>query len=90
MFNQLYCSIPAGLAENQLWLGGSDLLNEEKHRWLDGTSCMPGGGRYTKWRWAAGNPHNGDEDYVAIRANDGKWLDRKNKKLKYICEAGLI
>ncbi len=50
------------------------MYNEDIHRWLDGTPCMPGGSKYTNWASGApggSNPQNGNENYMSIRMQDG-------------------
>ena len=85
--DRVWCSIPAGGA---IFIGGYDMFNEDIHRWLDGTPCMPGGGQYTNW--FSGSPYNGDKNYMRIRMDlNGKWGDWSGEtNRKYLCESGLI
>ena len=78
------------LLGQQIWIGGFDMFNENIHRWLDGSPCMPGWGQYTNW--ASGNPDNGHEDHVSIRMDEnGMWGDMGGTlNRKYVCEQGLI
>ena len=63
------------------------MLNEDKHRWLDGTLVESS---YTNWY--PDDPNNGNNDYVAIGIlGDWIWADLLGSdRAPYICEAGLI
>ncbi len=74
------------LGGSHFWLGGSDLNNENVHRWMDGHLVESS---YTNW--ASNEPSNGNEDYIGINQSDGLWFDNKDTYIvKYLCEQGLI
>jgi len=59
---------PAG----RIWLGLSDAASEGNFTYMDGSTPT-----YTQWE--PGEPNNkNDEDYVAMYANNGNWVDVKD------------
>ena len=87
---KLYMQHKSFLLGAQIWIGGFDMFNENIHRWLDGSPCMPGGTQYTNW--SSDNPDNGHESHVTIRMDEnGRWGDTPGtSNRKYVCEPGLI
>ncbi|XP_022609192.1 CD209 antigen-like protein E [Seriola dumerili] len=64
------------------WIGLSDIAQEGKWKWVDGTDL--GGGGF----WQAGEPNNnGHEDCVEISRSNGDWNDVScDTKIPWICE----
>lgn len=72
------------------WIGLSDIDNEDKWKWTDGTALAG----YNKWK--SGQPNNWDDDQDCVAILEGpyivghhnaEWNDLKcSRKLGYICE----
>ena len=65
-------SVLGGCASS--WIGLSDHEEEGHWEWADGT-------RSDFRNWAVGEPNNkGNEDFVLLRASDGRWADGSSGK----------
>ncbi|XP_050932194.1 CD209 antigen-like protein E isoform X2 [Lates calcarifer] len=64
------------------WIGLSDMQQENKWKWVDGSDLIGGG------FWQSGEPNNsGDEDCVEISRSNGEWNDALcSIEIPWICE----
>ncbi len=65
--------VRAGLLTDYAWIGLTDEITENDFKWVNGTPF-----NYSNWNSGEPNNSNGNEHYVRMLKNNGKWTDRNS------------